>query len=81
MTQELIPVILRLGRVHAQVLLERLDGSFGLAISLLMVGCGHVEACAKTLEETGPKEACEASVAVRDNGLGKTVTLEDILEE
>jgi len=81
MTKELIPVILRLGGVHAQVLFEALDSPFGLTISLLMVGGGHVKASAKTLEEACPEDACEAGVSVGDNRLGKTIASENVLEE
>jgi hypothetical protein len=81
MTQEFVPVILRFRRVHAQVLLEGLNGSLRLAISLLVVGGGHVEAGAKTLEKACPKHACESTIAVRDNGSWETIMLEDILEE
>jgi hypothetical protein len=55
---------LRFGRVHAQVLLEGLNGLFKLAIGLLMVSYGHVKAGAKTLEEAGPEQTCESTVKV-----------------
>lgn len=73
--------MLRFRHVHTQVPFEGLDGPFGLAISLLMVGSRHVKTCAETLEEFCPEHACETGVSVRDDELGKTIASGNTLKK
>src|SRR3954463_1779621 len=46
-----------------------------------MKGCGHCELGAKGVKEGFPKTTHELGIMIRDNGLGKAVEFEDVVEE
>jgi len=46
-----------------------------------MVGGRHAKASAEIPEVACPEHTCEAGVSVGDNGLGKTIAPENILEK
>ena len=73
------PVVMVGADIGSKDLFNGAVSSLGLAISLRMVGGGHVESRAKTGEQSLPKLRGDAGVAVRDDEGGETFQTVDVV--